>query len=218
QLYGRRRREGRILDERQIQSGNARQVAQVEQLAGVLNVPLGKTATLRHVVLAKLVEQQRAQVRRHVVLHFDANDLAEPSLEDLLFDRREQIFRLFDRDVEIGVARDPERIPRGDLEAREERAEVRADDLLERNEVEGPALHWNPTREASRNLYPGESDGTAFRISHFGCDGERKIRDVWKRVPGIDGERRQNRKDLRLEVFVDGAPFGRRQIAHAEQP
>ena len=35
---------------------------------------------------------------------------------------------------------------------------------------------------------------------------------------GIDGERREHRKDLRLEVLVDRAPFAGRQVSYGEQP
>src|SRR5215813_3218559 len=117
-------------------------------------------------------------MRRHVVLHLDTHDFAEPALEDLLFDARKQILRLLDWNVEVGIARDPERVPRGDLEAGKERSQVRADDLLERHEMEGPALHRNPTRKAARNLYPGESDRAALGVAHFRGDRERQIRDV----------------------------------------
>ena len=74
---------------------------------------------------------------RHVVLHLDSNHLAEASLKNLFFDRREKVFRLLDGNVEIGVSRNAEHVPGGDLHSREERAEVRADHLLERNEVVG---------------------------------------------------------------------------------
>jgi hypothetical protein len=36
-------------------------------------------------------------------------------------------------------------------------------------------------------------------------------------MPGIDGERREHRKDLRLEILVDLAPFARRQIFDRQQ-
>ena len=53
----------------------------------------------------------------------------------LLLDHLEQVFGLVcRRQVEVRVARHPKRVPPQDLHPREERAEVRADHLLERNE------------------------------------------------------------------------------------
>jgi hypothetical protein len=36
-------------------------------------------------------------------------------------------------------------------------------------------------------------------------------------VAGVDGERGQNRKDLGLEVLVDGLPLRTRQLVDAQQ-
>jgi hypothetical protein len=186
-------------------------------MAGVLNVALGEAAALRDVVLAQLVEQKRAQVRRHVVLDLHADHLAEPPLENLLLDRGEQVLRLLDGNVEIGVPRDPERIPGRHLESRKERAQVRADDLLQRYEVEGTPLHRHPARETARHLHAREAYGAPFWVAHLGGDRQRQIGDVRERMTGIDGERRENGKDLRLEVLVDGPPLDRRQIIDCEE-
>ena len=114
------------------------QIAQVEQAPCVDDVALVEAPALGDVVLAQLIEKQGAQVRGHVVLHFDADDLAEAPLEHLLLDRREQVFRLFDGNVEIGIPRDSEHVRRDDFHSRERAPEVRADDLLERHEVVRP--------------------------------------------------------------------------------
>ena len=156
-------------------------------------------------------------MQRHRVLDLEPNDFTEAALEDLLFDRREQILRLFDRQLEIGVACDPERMPAEHLHSREERPEIRADDLLERNEMVRSPKDWHPTREALRDLDPREMILSGFRITNLHGERERQIRDVRERVTGIDGERRQNRKDLRLEVFVERAPFACREIGHPNE-
>ena len=67
------------------------------------------------------------------VLDLEPHDFAEPPLEHLLLDHLEQVFGFVGgREIEIRVARDPERVPPEDLHPGEQRAEIGADHLLER--------------------------------------------------------------------------------------
>jgi hypothetical protein len=96
------------------------------------------------------------------------NDLAEPALEHLLLDRREHVLRLLEvRELEVRIARHPERIPAEDLHPRKERLQVLADDVLERHELVSTSGHEHPAREALGNLDACEVDGAEHRVANF---------------------------------------------------
>ena len=63
----------------------------------------------------------------------DPDDVAEAAAAQLELDRLEQVVRLV-RDLEVGVARQPERRALADLHLREERLEEVRDHVLERDE------------------------------------------------------------------------------------
>ena len=169
-------------------------------------------------LLAQLLEQQRAHRLRHALLDLEPHDLAEPALEDLLLDGLEQILGLIRvRQLEVRVARDAEDEQAHDLHAGEQRAEVRADDVLERHEVPGSSER-HPAREALRHLHAREVLGSRRGVADLDRERQREVRDVREWVRRVDGERRQHREDLRLEELVDDRPLGRRQVAHADEP
>src|SRR5438046_1657372 len=157
-------------------------------------------------------------MRWHRILDLEPNDFPEAALEYLLFDRREQILWFFDRQLEIGIAGDPERVPTEHLHSREQRTEVRANDLLERHEVIRPPEHGNPSRKTLRHFHSREVILSGFRVPNLDREREREVRDIRKRVTRIDRERRQDRKNLRLEVLVDCAPLAGAQVGHSDEP
>ena len=109
-------------------------------------------------------------MRRHRVLHFEPHDFAEPPLEHLLLHHFEQVFGFVGRrEIEVRVAGHSERVPPHDLHAGEERAQVRADQLLQRHELVG-AAERHPAREALRNF------------------DAREMLDAFDRVANLDGE------------------------------
>src|SRR5437763_1541576 len=103
------------------------------------DVTLRERGTLWYVFGAQLLEQQGAEMRRHGIVDFQPHDFAKSALEDLLLDRRQQILGLFDWHLQIRIARDAERIPAEHFHAGKERAEIRADYLLDPHEVRRPA-------------------------------------------------------------------------------
>ena len=107
-------------------------------------------------------------------------------------------------------------MPPHDLHAWEERAQVGADQLLQRHELVG-AAEWYPAREALRDFDACEMLDAFHRVADLDGKGQRQVGDVRERVSGIDRERRQNRKHLRFKETVDCQPLGRRQIRHRDQ-
>ena len=89
QLRRRRRYERRIAQLRYVHRGDPHQVAEVEHGAGLDQVVVGERRHLARLLLAQLGENQLAQLGGRPLLHFDAHDLCESPLEDLLLDRGE---------------------------------------------------------------------------------------------------------------------------------
>jgi hypothetical protein len=95
-------------------------------------------------ILQNFGEYQVAKLSRYPLIHLDANDFGEPTLENLLLDHREEII-VFVRssELEVGVSCHAERAEVTYLHSWEEGIEMCADDLLEGNEAVLLA-EWNP--------------------------------------------------------------------------
>jgi hypothetical protein len=89
-------------------------------------------------------------------MDLDPDHLGEPPITHFLLDEAQQVFRLVPVvDLQVGVARDPERVPAEDLHPRKQRLQVCADDLLERNERVG-RREGHPPWQDLRHLDPRE--------------------------------------------------------------
>ena len=213
----RHRDERRIVQLGDVDRGQFHQVAQLEQRAHFVHVAVGERRVRRQAVVAQLVQQQRARLLGHAGLDLDAHHFAEATPEHLLLDRREQVIRLFGRrQLDVRVARDPEGVPVPDLHPREERAQVRADHLLERHEVVR-ATGGHPARQALGHLHAREVRRVGDRIADLERQREREVRDVREGVPRVHRERREHREDVRLEERVDRGPLGAVQFVHGDQ-
>ena len=203
QLRRDHRDQRRVAVFRQIRRRERKQIAHVEQRPRLEDLPLREGRHLRRFARPQFVEQQLAQVHRHAGLHFDPDHLAEPTLEELLLDHREQILRLLGvRDLQVGVAREPEQIAGEHLHPREERVEPSGDQRLQRHvRVQLPRRH--PARQALGDLHARESHAAGHRVAQLHREREREVADVRERVPRVDGERRQHGIHLRIEVRVD---------------
>ena len=82
---------------------------------------------------AEPLDQPGAQRRLHARADLEPDDLAEAPAAQLVLDRLQQVVGLVG-DLEVGVAGDPEEVVAEDVHAREQRVEVRGDDVLERDE------------------------------------------------------------------------------------
>ena len=212
------RDERRVLELRQVEQGERHEVAQVEQRARRVHLAVRERRDLGIFGVAQLVEQQRAQCGGHVGRHLESHHFAEPALEHLLLDHREEVFRLLAvRDLEVRIARDAERVRAEDLHPREQRAEMRADHLLERHEVIRAALDGNPAWEGLRHLHAGEMLVAVFGLAKLHRQREREVRDVRERMARIDRERRQHGEYVRLEERVHRLALGGGELRHRQQ-
>ena len=133
----------------------------------------------------------------HRALDLEPHGVAEPPAPHLLLDREQEIVRLVLLDRDVGVAGHPEQVRLDDVHAPEQLVEVRLDDLVEEHELVAPDREQ--PGEQGRDLDPGEPVLAGLRVQQPDGDREAERRDVRERVPGVDGERREDREDLVVE-------------------
>src|SRR6185436_12097371 len=116
------------------------QVPQVEQRTSLDQLGIRRAFYLGGLILPQLLHQKLPQYLGHPALHFDSYDFGEAALENLLFDQLQQIVVILGvRQLEIRIARDPERVESLDVHPGEQRTEVGTDYLLQRDERVAPA-------------------------------------------------------------------------------
>ena len=156
-------------------------------------------------------------MRRHAVFHLDSHHFCETALKDLLLDHCQQIVVFVEvRQLEIGITRHTKCVVAADFHAWKEGVEVCPDDLLERDEL-SVASEADPSRNALRNFHACKALDAALRVVELHGQRQRKIRDIGKRVPGIDGERSEHGKDLRLEEELYGFALRRVELLRTHE-
>ncbi len=156
------------------------------------------------------LHQQHARRMGHRAFDLQPDHLAEAPLAQLFLDRHEQVGRLFLLDREVGVARDPEEVVLQHLHAREQRVQVRGDDLLEQDVR--PLADLHEARQHRRDLDSREEAFAALGVANGDCQGQRKVADVRERVTRVHGQRRQDGEYLveeaapQLDVALRVAP------------
>ena len=171
----------------------------IEQPVDFVDVVLGQRGSLRFLLGAELLQQQLAERRGHPRVHLEPHHFREAAVADLLLDQAEQVFRIVVLvDLEVGVPGDAERIPAEDLHAREERFEMVADHQLQRHEAVG-ARERHPAGQDLRHLHPRETL-LALVVPEHDRERDAQVRDVGEGMGRVDGQRRQDRIDLLLEV------------------
>ena len=149
--------------------------------------------------------------------------------KQLALHRLQQVLGVVLFDLDVLVARDPERVVVHHLHAGEQVVQVRADDLLERHkaarlvgqgrgvgDLGGLALGVDAQEPGQRlgHLDAGKVLLAGVGIHDLDGEVERQPGDVRERVCGVHGERRQDREDVGAEELAQAAaaraPRGRR--------
>ena len=120
----------------------------------------------------------------------------------LSLDGREQVLGVAVHVVEVSVARHPERVMVDHLHTREQRLHVQSDHVLERN-VAAALGQGDQPRQHRWDLDPGEVLLVALRVANDHREVQRKVRDVRKRMRGVDRERGQHGEDLLAKDRVE---------------
>ncbi len=206
--HGQHVRGGRRLDlaERARRTGHELALLEVVALQAVDRPQAGevqRAGQAEHLELvdAELADQQLEDVGVDRLLDLEADRRPEPAAHELALEGLQQVLGVVLLDLDVLVARDAEGVGLLDLHAREQRVEVRGDDVLERHEP--GRRHLDEPGQQGRHLDAGEQLGPGDRVAHDDGQVQRQAADVRERVRGVDGQRRQDGEDLRVEEQLD---------------
>ena len=136
---------------------------------------------------------------------FHVDDAAAAAALEQRFEQQHQIFGFF-LDFDVAVAQDAEHAPARHVVAGEELVEIKRDDMFQRNEAGDLAV------VSGSRMKRCSCGGTGIRaensllsraVGQRQGDGEAEIGNEGKGMRRIDGERRQNRKNLLAELGVE---------------
>ena len=147
---------------------------------------------------------------RHRARHLESRHLSEASLAQLELDLLEQVVGLV-RHVEVGVAGDAEDGALDDVHPWEERGQEVREHLLERHEPAGVADGDEP-RQPFGHFHAREPLLARLRVAGEHRETDRERRDVGERLPGADGEWRENRIDVELVPALELLELVRREV------
>jgi hypothetical protein len=185
---------GRVLQVRPVECVDLPEARQVEQGARRVDV----LAAERELVLeqhAYLVLGSRFDLEAYRVVH------PQPSVQPRL-DRGEQVVRLAFVEEQVGVPGDAEGVGGDDVRAREERAQLGPDELLDRQQA-FPVAEGDETRKHRRHLHPGETAPSRLPVADHDAEIQREIRDPRERMGRVHRQGRQRRMDLAPEPLLE---------------
>ena len=178
-----------VAQPRPVHSGQRPERREIERRADAEGVAAGHLERLHQVLDEAL---------GGVLLHLEAHDVAEAAAAQLRLDRAEEVVRLVG-DREVRVARDPEARGVEHLHPGEEPADVRLDDVLERDQA---VVDRQEARQPRRHLDAGEAGLALDGVADAQPEVEREPGDVGEGQPGAHRERREDRVDLAVELDV----------------
>ena len=189
--------------------------------------------------LGKLVERQNAvdqkylvvgageralneapQLHRHRRLDFETDHRSAPAALEHGLELAHQVFRLF-LDLDLGIADHPEGALPFDRIAREQASDEQAGRLLEGYDPRGGRSVG--ARQPDKALGAvGNADQRIHRLAvararKLQRNGEAEIGDERERMRRVDGERREQGKDLPQEVILEPALFLLRDVRPVDQ-
>ena len=160
------------------------------------------------------------QLDRHRRLDFETDHRSAPAALEHGLELAHQVFRLF-LDLDLGIADHPEGALPFDRIAGEQASDEQAGRLLEGNDPRGGrSVGARQPDEALGAV--GNADQRIHRLAVAGArkvqrNGEAEIGDERERMRRVDGERREQRKDLPQEVILEPALFLLRDVGAVDQ-
>ena len=189
------RHQRRVLQRRTVQLGQGVPVAKAQPLGGARD----------HVFANLEVFDQDAQhALGHVGFDVQQRQRAMAQLLEAAVDGFEQVVGLVLLDHHVGVADDPEEVRAFHLGAREQGLDVAPNHILEEH-VRHPAIggevfgQGDEARQHARHLDARELG--AAGVPHAHGQVHAQVRNVGKRMAGIERERREYREDVVAEVL-----------------
>ena len=153
----------------------------------------------------EFAQQQLEHVLGHVVGDLEPHRGAEPPAGQFALERLQQVFVAVLLDLEVRVAGDPERVVLDDLQAGEQHRQERGDQLLHRQEAHHVGRAFAAVELDEAVDVVGHLDSGEVLAAVVGMlDGDRQVQaqpaDERERVCRVDGQRRQHREHLLVEV------------------
>ena len=165
-----------------------------------------------HLVIAasERALNEAPQLRRHRGVDFEPDDRTAPAALEHGLELAHQVFGFF-LDLDLAVADDAEGALPFDRIAGKQPADEQAGQLLERNHPDGRASIGVRQADEAIDL-AGNADERIHRpaVARAGKlqrDGEAEIGNERERVRGVDGERREQRKNLLQEMILEPGLF-----------
>ena len=165
----------------------------------------------------------------HVVGDLESDRRTEPASCEFTFERLKQIFVAILFDLEVCVARDAEGVVLHDLHAREQMSEIGGDQIFHRQEDRGAmsfavgvrtrrhqSIDTNESIDVVGHLDSREVFAALAGVTHRDSEVEAQSADVGEGVCGIDGEGRQHREHVVVEVLDHPGLLGLGQIRPAD--
>ena len=197
----------RLLQRRQIQRGELKEVARRERRPHLVDV--GRPDH-------ELVGEQQAHPLGHLRHDLEPHHRGEAPGPQLLLHRLEQILGLLLVLLDVGRPRHPERIRLEELHPRKEALEELGDHHFERDEAQR-VRKLDPARQAGRHLEARKADLGARRRAQGDRQRKREVGDERKRVRSVEPERSEDREDEAGEELLEMAALRRREVAEGDQ-
>ena len=197
------------LEVRTLELGQLHEIGHAEHRPG--HVDVGR-------VHVELFLDQLPDRLRHRPVDLEPDGLGRSlALPEDRLDRGQEVVGLVDLQVEVQVARDPERVHRHDLHPREQHVEVGGDHLFLRDETFTVGQRQQ-ARDVRRHLHAREPADLRRRVARDDGEVQRQVGDVREGVRRIHRQRRQDREHALLErlaqmdavVAAPGPPSRRR--------
>ena len=175
-----------------------------------------------HIVFdLEVLHQDVEDAPRHVRLDLQQRQRAVAQLLEAAIHRLQQVVGLVFLDHHVGVADDAEEVRALDLRAGEELLDVAANDVFEEHERGAAGCGDRPSgRATKRGSIPGTLTRANFvrppcrtRTARFML----RFEMYGKRMARIEGERREDGEDLRLEILREPRIDGRRVVGGLEE-
>ncbi len=168
----------------------------------------------------EILDEDIQDAPRHRRVDFEQRQCAVAQLLEAAIDGLQQVVRFVFLNHHVGVADDAEEMRAFHLGAGEQLLDVALDDIFEERERQarlgGDVIRQrDEAREHVRHFDAGELRASA--VAHHDRQVLAQIRDVGERMSRVERERRQDGKDVRLEVVRQVLGNARRVVRHVEE-
>ena len=202
--------------------GQARELAhgpEVEEALRCVQIPRTRGTARGCFLELQLAQQQLPDRLRHLAGDLHPHGRAVGPAFRFFLDHLQQAHGAVLVELEVGAARHAERVRLFDESSRVDQAQVRADDVLHRDEA-APVRERQKAGERLRHLQVGKVHWSARRVAHHDGEGEAQVGNEWEGVPRRAGHglRRDQGKHFLREGAAQDLLLSRRHVRPPQDP